>query len=61
MRRICPNPRRALTLAVLAGLSLQAAAQDASIEEVVVIGSYIKGSPLDAPSPVTTIDRDSIE
>ena len=61
MRKICPNPRRALTLAVMAGLSFQAAAQDASIEEVIVTGSYIKGSPLDAPSPVTTIDRDSIE
>ncbi len=61
MRRICPNPRRAITLAVMAGLSFQAAAQDAGIEEVIVTGSYIKGSPLDAPSPVTTIDRDSIE
>jgi iron complex outermembrane recepter protein len=31
------------------------------IEEVVVTGSYIRGSALDAPSPVTTVDRTSIE
>jgi len=31
------------------------------IEEVVVTGSYLRGSPLDAPSPVQVIDRTSIE
>ena len=62
MRRNFPSSRRALTLAVMAGLSFQATAQDNNVvEEVVVTGSFISGSPLDAPSPVTTIDRDSIE
>ena len=31
------------------------------IEEVIVTGSYIRSSPLDAPSPVQVIDRSSIE
>lgn len=34
---------------------------DVELEEVIVTGSYIRGSPLDAPSPVTTVDRTSIE
>ncbi len=58
-----PGTRRAITLAVMAGISFQASAQqDADdIEEVVVTGSYIRSSPLDAPSPVQVVDRDSIE
>lgn len=36
-------------------------AAQGDIEEVVVTGSYIRGSALDAPSPVTTVDRSSIE
>lgn len=31
------------------------------IEEVLVTGSYIRGSALDAPSPVTTVDRTTME
>ncbi|WP_058022148.1 TonB-dependent receptor domain-containing protein [Pseudohongiella spirulinae] len=31
------------------------------MEEVVVTGSYLRGSPLDAPSPVQVVDRASIE
>ena len=61
MRRIFPGTRRALTLAVIAGITTQAAAQDDLVEEVIVTGSFIKGSPLDAPSPVQVIDRSSIE
>ncbi len=34
---------------------------DSEIEEVVVTGSYLRGSPTDAPSPVQVIDRTSIE
>lgn len=34
---------------------------DPAIEEVVVTGSFIRGSPLDAPSPVQIVDRESIE
>jgi len=36
-------------------------AQDSDIEEVVVTGSFIRGTPLDAPSPVQVVDRESIE
>ncbi|PCH63062.1 MAG: hypothetical protein COC19_01745 [SAR86 cluster bacterium] len=65
MRRKFPSKRRGLTLAVMlatAGLAFPIAAQDdADIEEVVITGSYIRGSPLDAPSPVQVISRDSIE
>ncbi len=58
-----PGARKAITLAVLAGLSMPVAAQqdDEGIEEVIVTGSFIRGTPLDAPSPVQLIDRDSIE
>lgn len=42
-------------------VSLSAIAQAPEIEEVLVTGSFIRGSPLDAPSPVTVIDRNSIE
>ena len=63
MRRIFPGRRRAITLAVLAGISFPVVAQDdaSDIEEVVVTGSYIRGTPLDAPSPVQVVDRESIE
>ncbi len=63
MQRRFPSARKALTLAVLAGLSMPVAAQDDedAIEEVVVTGSFIRGTPLDAPSPVQLIDRNSIE
>ena len=64
MRRTFPSTRRAITLAVISGLSvtaLSAAAQDEPVEEIVVTGSYFRGSPLDAPSPVQVIDRSSIE
>lgn len=58
-----PSSRKAITLAVLAGLSMPVLAQDQdeTIEEVVVTGSFIRGTPLDAPSPVQLIDRNSIE
>lgn len=62
MRGAIPSRRKAITSAIiLASLSLQVAAQQAEVEEVVVTGSYIRGTPLDAPSPVTTVDRSSIE
>jgi len=39
----------------------QNADEEEEIKEVVVTGSYLRGSPLDAPSPVQVIDRTSIE
>ncbi len=49
---------------ILAGVTNGIAAQQQSvpeIEEVIVTGSYIRGTPLDAPSPVQIVDRSSIE
>lgn len=57
--------RHALSLAIMvASLSVAtplAAQEQADIEEVVVTGSYIRGSAVDAPSPVTVVDRAAIE
>ncbi len=63
MRKKFPGKRRAITIGVIfAGLSAPLVAQDDSqIEEVLVTGSFIPGSALDAPSPVQVVDRDSIE
>ena len=67
MRGNIPSRRKAITSAIiLASMSLSAAAQNAAqdepeVEEVLVTGSYIRGTPFDAPSPVTTVDRTSIE
>jgi outer membrane receptor protein involved in Fe transport len=62
MRKKFPSKRRAITIGViLAGLSFPVVAQDDDIEEVVVTGSFIRGSAIDAPSPVQVVDRDSIE
>ncbi len=51
-------------IALLAGLSFAITAhaeQDGGVvEEIIVTGSYIKGSPEDAPSPVQTIRRDDL-
>ena len=67
MRNSFPCKRSSLALAImLAGAALPAFAQqqaddDDEIEEVLVTGSYIRGTPLDAPSPVQVVDRESIE
>lgn len=58
------RPRRLALAVMLASLPASLAAQQSDtpdVEEVVVTGSYIRGTPLDAPSPVQVIDRDSIE
>ena len=61
MRNNYPK-RKAITLGViLAGLAAPVVAQDTEIEEVIVTGSFIRGSALDAPSPVQVVDRESIE
>ena len=41
-------------------MALGAGAENEPIEEVIVTGSYIKGTPGDAPSPVQTLSRDDI-
>ena len=64
MRNKFPCKRKAITVGViLAGLSSPVVAQqdDSQIEEVVITGSFIRGTPLDAPSPVQVVSRDSIE
>ena len=63
MRRKFPGKRKAIALGViLASFSVPVAAQDdIEIEEVIVTGSFIRGTPLDAPSPVQIVDRSSIE
>ena len=59
-----PQKRGLIALsAVLAALSLPVAAQqsdDADVEEIVVTGSLIRGTPLDAPSPVQITSREDI-
>ena len=54
-----------LAMAALVPLGLastaHAQAQDAQeVEEIVVTGTYIKGTPEDAPLPVTTLQRDDL-
>lgn len=66
MRDSFPSKRNALTIAVMvagASLTLPAVAQqdETEVEEVVVTGSFIRGTPLDAPSPVQVVDRASME
>lgn len=64
MHRTIPSKRKAISLAVMlagAGVAFPTMAQDIEVEEVVVTGSYIRGSALDAPSPVDVIDRLDIE
>jgi iron complex outermembrane receptor protein len=56
--------KKTLLLGVMSAIScVPAFAQqsDGEVEEVVVTGSYLRGSPLDAPSPVQVVDRASIE
>ena len=62
MRKMFPSKRTEIAIGVfLAGLVAPVAAQDVEIEEVLVTGSFIRGSALDAPSPVQVVDRESIE
>ena len=51
----------ATVLAVaLPALAQEEDAQSAEVEEIVVTGTYIKGTPEDAPLPVTTLQRDDL-
>jgi iron complex outermembrane receptor protein len=48
-------------IAILPFISLSYAISAEDVEEVVVTGSFIKGSPTDGASPVELYDRDTIE
>ena len=48
-------------LFIFNSLNIVAQDNDESVEEVVVTGSYIKGSPTDGASPVEIISRDEID
>ena len=50
-----------LFLIILPFLSMSNLSFTRDVEEVVVTGSYIKGSPTDGASPVELYDRDTIE
>lgn len=61
--RSCSAPAVLPTLVLGLMLSLPVSAQDGmeemeEIEELIVTGSLIKGTPEDAPNPVTTLSRD---
>lgn len=51
----------AMALAQTQVKAQQAGQDEADIEQIVVTGSLIRGTPLDAPSPVQIVDRDSID
>ena len=57
------NPKRNLLLTgIISSIScIPISAQEPEVEEVIVTGSYLRGSPLDAPSPVQVVDRTSME
>ncbi|MFT4823789.1 MAG: iron complex outermembrane receptor protein [Halioglobus sp.] len=64
MIRPLPFARKLAPIAIAAAtatLSHTAVAQnDMVLEEVIITGSFIRGTPTDAPSPVSVIDRDNL-
>lgn len=58
MRHLSGLKGPAIALSLLA--SSIAIAEEGELEEVIVTGSYIKGTPGDTPSPVQTLTRDDI-
>ncbi|MDP2139364.1 MAG: TonB-dependent receptor [Gammaproteobacteria bacterium] len=66
-RRFDQSGKSLLVTSVVSAMSfsaLQLQAQESrtpEVEEVLVTGSYLRGSPLDGPSPVQVIDRSAIE
>ncbi len=53
-------PCLTLPFLMLLGPSTWAAEEGGEIEEILVTGSYIKGTPEDAPLPVTSLSRDDL-
>jgi iron complex outermembrane recepter protein len=57
-----PSKRKALVLAImLAGTALPAVAQQPEIEEVIVTGSLIRGTPVDAALPVEVYTAEDMQ
>ena len=52
---------RAMLFACFLGLFMSASAQEGPIEEVIVTGSYIKGSAEDAALPIDVITNEDLE
>ncbi len=62
MYKTIPSKRKALVLAImLAGTALPAAAQQPEIEEVIVTGSLIRGTPVDAALPVEVYTAEDMQ
>ena len=53
--------RSALVLMCTFGLSFSATAQESVLEEVLVTGSFIRGTPEDAALPVDVLNRSDLE
>ncbi len=51
----------AASIAVALSSGVTYAQDGTDVEEIVITGSFIRGTPLDAPSPVQVVDRDAIE
>lgn len=64
-RKINPFRKKVLVTCVIAGLASNYAysqqTADPEIEEFIITGSFIRGTPLDSPSPVQIIDRANIQ
>ncbi|MEX0902374.1 MAG: TonB-dependent receptor [Pseudohongiellaceae bacterium] len=63
-KKLPASNRKLLVSCILTAIASNAALaqdQDLEVEEIVVTGSLIRGTPVDAPSPVQIIDRGSIE
>ena len=62
-RRVCGVLAVAVTAAHAAGVRAEAASDEAAsdvVEEIIVTGTYIKGTPEDAALPVTTLQREDL-
>ncbi|MFM8353853.1 MAG: TonB-dependent receptor plug domain-containing protein, partial [Gammaproteobacteria bacterium] len=61
MRNMTGRKRALLAAAVVAAFGATSATAEQAIEEVVVTGSYIKGTPEDAALPVDVVSREDLE
>jgi len=53
--------KKTLAAIMLPALAFNAFGAEQEIEEVVVTGSFIRGTPIDAESPVTILERDGLQ